>query len=284
MTDTNLSFQYRQEIENYLANNERTFVNGFALLQKFSNKLSLIAMIGRKCTPLMHKKIDYELKQIADRKVIKLSPYANKTSVSFAAAQSDKQAYTNASYEENKAFDALPSAVLEKGDIELKKRLKVVISKLDITPDDMPKAIAELYSRARKFYHLKRHYFTLMKAIPKGDKNNAQRAEALKLANEYETLNKEAWKKIDAWAEAGKPNLDEQKEESEPSTAELSRAIGSSKSYISRYADSLDKLTGKKYEARKEKLSEELKILFDNAITIPAKKRDVLTKHGLIEQ
>ncbi len=281
--EINLSEQYRKEITDYLNQENRPFAVGFQLMQKYSIKIALLHMIGRKAThPNMHKKMDYELQRIAERAIVKLSPYANKASMS--KAHPAIASLVNVQSREDEVLENISEEDKTKAEIKLKERLKVVTSKLELTPEEMPQAIKELYNKARKYYHLKVHYFTLMKAIPQGDAHNSKRAEALKLAKEYEDLSKGAWAEIDNWAKAGKPNLDEAKDENEPSTAEVSRAIGSSKSYISRYADSLDELTGKKYEARKEKLSEELKILLDNDIAIPAKKLDVLTKHGLIEQ
>lgn len=284
MTDTNLSAQYRQEIKNYLENENRTFADGFALLQKFSNKLALLAQIQRKATSIMHKKIDYELKQIAERPTIKLSPYVNKTSIAPAVAQSTKVPHINSSNEEQKTFDAIAPEVKEQAEIKLKDRLTVSTSKLNIKIEEMPIAIKELFNKACRFHHLKVHYFTLMKTIPAGDEHNAKRSEALKLAKEYEKLNKEAWAKIDDWADAGKPALDNEKTaDTEQTSADAARAIGTAKSYISRYTGKLDMLQGKKYEDRKSKLQQEVKVLLDNGVDIPAKNVETLKKHAILE-
>lgn len=282
MTDTNRSAQYRQEIKNYLEDKEHTFADGFALLQKFSNKLALLAQIKRKATPIMHKKIDYELKLIAERPTIKLSPYVNKTSIAPAVAQSTKMPHTNASNEEQKAFDAIAPEVKEQGEIKLKERLKVSTSKMNIKIEEMPTAIKEIFDKACRFHHLKVHYFTMMKTIPAGDKYNPQRAEALKLAKEYEKLNKEAWAKIDEWADTGKPVLDEKPADTEQAPADAVSAINTAKVYLSRYTKSLDELKGKKYEERKAMLQQKVKDLQDNKVDIPTKNVETLKKHGLL--
>lgn len=278
---------FRKEIETYLASEDRPFGLGFRLMQKYSTKISVMHMICRKREkPLMKQKLDYELACIAKQAEIKLSPYSD--SKVMAQVHPGMKAIIKASEVqgnektsgEDQILDAIDAKEKEADDIVLKARLKVVTAKLDVTEDELPAAIAELYAKARRYYHLYSHYHTQMKLVPEGDENNEARAKALKLAKEYEDLNKAAWAEIDAWAEAGKPEIEE--EAKDETSAEVRRAIGSAESYISRYADTLEELEGKKYEARKEMLIKKVGILTANKEAIPAKKADVLKKHGII--
>lgn len=278
------SDQFRQELKSYLEDKTAPFAVGFELMIKFSIKVSLIHMIGNKRNqPVMRKKMDYELGKIAERPIIKLSPYANKAVMAKVHPAVGKLLEQNnianeKGAEELEIVEAMKPKAKAEGEKLLSKRLKVITTKKEVTPEEMPTHIRKEWDKARKYFHVANHYHTKMKVV----ETDEERAEALKLAKEYEELSKAAWTVIDAWGAEGKPS--EEKEETAQTAvpADVARAIGSAKSYISRYATSLEEKKGKAYEDRKEKLEDKVKTLLDNAIAIPEPAVAVLKKHGII--
>ena len=272
------SAQYREEIKAYLNSDERPFAVGFKLMQKFSIKVSMMHMIARRSShPMMKKKLDYELEKIAKQDVITISPYVDKAVMKKIHPAMTTIIEEHSIKEETKLVDDLPEDVKKEGDIVLQERLKVVTNKQEVTFDELPDKIKQQFVRARRFYHLERHYHTVMKVAETAE----ARAEALKMSKEYEELNKAAWAVIDQWEKEGQPELDKQEDEVQL-PGDIARAIGSAKSYLSSYASGLETKKGKQYEHLKDMVTSKITILTENKVAIPEPQVELLKKHGLL--
>lgn len=276
-----LSDQYREEIQAYLDDTDGLFGVGFELMQKFSIKVSIMHMIGRRRdNPLMKQKMDYELAKIAAQDVITISPYAdkaimNKVHPAMATIVGDHKAVVAKTEAETKIVESLPEDVKKEGEIQLQERIKVFTTKNEVKFEELPPEMQKEFDKARRFYHLERHYHTTMKVA----ESDEARAEALKLCKEYEELNKAAWAIIDQWTKAGKPAPEKPKDQL---PADIARAIGSATSYLSRYTSGLESKKGKAYEHLKEMVTKKITILTDNKVAIPEPQVEVLKKHGLL--
>jgi hypothetical protein len=283
---------YKQEIVDWLNQEEKDFSAGIELYTRFGHNKALALQMVRKN---LLSKLVYELRKIAERPVIRetrtgkerLQKAVEKTKKVIEAKKLRKKRIPAKGKAKPADVIAAKKQELEaeidrmveaaKEDIEEIAPAKVKISSTgkEISLNDLPPRLQAKWEENREKYKLMRAWHEKMK-LAKTDKERAKcRAELVALDDKIAAN----WKEIDNYAATGET---EDEHEILLTPAEQAKELNACRSFISRNITKVAGLDGTKREELLKKLAERVATLWKYNAEIKEDTRAELAKLGLM--
>jgi len=248
-----------EEIQNWLAAENKDFEAGYVLFVRFSHNRALALYLARKHDL---SKLTYELQKISDRPTLKDAPVMPIGPVLKMVKSSEEKANGNT--------DA--SSVIDNAEQKVR-----IIKDGKVQYDDLPEELKKLYDENTASYKNMRTLHEQMKLAS----TDEERAEKRKIIDTLDDGISGNWKLIDDWA-AGKITADDLV--TATGEQEEYKQINAARTYLSRNISKMEMLKEEKREKMKLDLRERVAYLRSKKADISLETLVKLAKYGVIDE